>query len=83
MLPTNTVTVVNVESELLSVLPIELPEKKMLCPVEAGDALGVSDDTVYRLIQEQSLKGVKVRGQYRIPRLALVQYLLAQMRAAE
>lgn len=83
MLNTNTVPVANVESELLAVLPIELPEKKMLCPVEAGDALGVSDDTIYRLIEEQSLAGVKVRGQYRIPRLALVQYLLAQMKAAE
>lgn len=42
---------------------------------EAKDLLGVSDETVRRMIQAKELDAVKVRGQWRIRRESLEKYL--------
>lgn len=42
---------------------------------EAKDLLGVSDETVRRMINAKELDAVKVRGQWRIRRESLEKYL--------
>jgi excisionase family DNA binding protein len=57
---------------------IAMPEKltKPLYSInEAKDLLGVSDETIRRMIHSQQLDAVKVRGQWRIRRESLEKYL--------
>mgnify|MGYP001592518421 CR=1 FL=1 len=57
---------------------IAIPNKSLFVPSEIRDILRISTATVYRLVGDCSLTSIKVRGQYRIPRQALVNYISAQ-----
>ncbi|HWJ62411.1 MAG TPA: helix-turn-helix domain-containing protein [Acidimicrobiales bacterium] len=48
--------------EAVGVIP-----RLLLTPVEAGSALGLSRSTIYRLLDDGDLHGVRVRGARRIP----------------
>lgn len=42
---------------------------------EAKEILGVSDDTIRRMIKAKQLEATKVRGMWRIKRASIEQYL--------
>jgi excisionase family DNA binding protein len=56
-------------------MPIDLPEKTLLLPCEAADALRVSRSTIYRMCGEGVLESSKVRGSLRIPRESVIRLL--------
>ncbi|HZZ46281.1 MAG TPA: helix-turn-helix domain-containing protein [Pseudonocardia sp.] len=47
----------------------------LLTVSEVAKMLRVSKMTVYRLIEDKRLEAIKVRGSFRIPRDAVIQYL--------
>jgi excisionase family DNA binding protein len=54
---------------------LDTETRLFLSPAEAATMLGVSRLTIYRLIHNGQLPSVRVGGQYRLPRRALVQRL--------
>jgi excisionase family DNA binding protein len=48
---------------------------KFLSASEVANALGVCRDTVYRMVREGSIRGVRVRGQWRIATSELNKYI--------
>lgn len=47
----------------------------LLTPADAADLLRISQTKVYALVHSGELAAVKVRGQIRIPRQAVVDYI--------
>ena len=48
---------------------------KYLSASEVANSLGVCRDTVYRMVRDGSIKGVRVRGQWRIAMSELHNYI--------
>jgi excisionase family DNA binding protein len=54
---------------------LDINEAAFLSPAQAAVALGVSRETVYRLLRSGALPSVRVGGQLRIPKRTLAQRL--------
>ena len=52
----------------------QLPEKTNFRMDEVAEYFSVSPTTIRREIEEGHIKAVKIRGQWRIPRTAILEY---------
>jgi excisionase family DNA binding protein len=59
--------------------PIARPElTKLLSPDEVADELGISRETVYRLLNDEELPGVKLGGRWIVSQKILSDWLRSQ-----
>lgn len=50
-------------------------QERFFTPEQIAETLQISPDTVMRLLREKELKGIKIRGQWRIKESALEKFL--------